>query len=101
VLVLPYQHGSHSGVLHRGVGVGTPVLASPALAEEVRSTGAGRVVPLAPACWAEALVAALGNDPMPPPPRPRSDERRTGAGTAAVYRETLIRRAGGKGSPER
>ena len=39
-------------------------------------TGAGDVVPLDPAAWADALVSALGDRPLPPPTPP------TGHGTA-------------------
>jgi glycosyltransferase involved in cell wall biosynthesis len=93
VLVLPYSVGSHSGVLHRGLAAGTPVLASPPLAEEVYRTGAGAIVPLDPGAWAQALVSALGSQPLPRPSPP------TGQGTArrtlAVYREVLATRAPG------
>jgi len=89
----PYVVGSHSGVLHRGLSAGTPVLASPPLAEEVFRTGAGAVVPSTPAQWAEALVRALGTDPLPPPERPTG--RGTARGTLGVYRQVLDKRARG------
>jgi glycosyltransferase involved in cell wall biosynthesis len=91
VLVLPYSVGSHSGVLHRGLAAGTPVLASPPLAEEVFRTGAGAVAPLDPGAWAEALVAALGSHPLPRPRPPTG--RGTAQGTLAVYRQVLAGRA--------
>jgi len=91
VLVLPYHMGSHSGVLHRGLAVGTPVLASPALAEEVHRTEAGRVVAMDAAAWTEALVDALGDDPIPAPVA--LDGQGTVTGTLDVYREVLERRA--------
>ncbi len=93
VLVLPYAVGSHSGVLHRGLSAGTPVLASPPLAEEVHRTGAGSVVPLDPAVWTEALVRALGDHPLPRPAAPTG--RGTARGTLEVYRQVLERRARG------
>jgi glycosyltransferase involved in cell wall biosynthesis len=93
VLVLPYSVGSHSGVLHRGLAAGTPVLASPPLAEEVYRTGAGAVVPLDPAAWAEALVRALSDHPLPRPTAPTG--RGTARGTLEVYRDVLDRRARG------
>jgi glycosyltransferase involved in cell wall biosynthesis len=93
VLVLPYSVGSHSGVLHRGLAAGTPVLASPPLAEEVFRTGAGAVVPLDPRAWAEALVPALSSHPLPRPRPPTG--RGTAQGTLAVYREVLAARAQG------
>jgi glycosyltransferase involved in cell wall biosynthesis len=93
VLVLPYTVGSHSGVLHRGLAAGTPVLASPPLAEEVQRTGAGDVVALEPAAWAEALVSALGDHPLPAPRPPTGHG--TARGTLAVYREVLAARARG------
>jgi len=92
VLVLPYSVGSHSGVLHRGLSAGTPVLASPPLAEEVYRTGAGGIVPLDPSAWVDALVAALGDHPLPPPLAPTG--RGTARATMAVYREVLAARAG-------
>lgn|GEM_PF-475567 len=98
VLVLPYAVGSHSGVLHRGLAAGTPVLASPPLAEEVYRTGAGAVVPLDPEAWAEALVAALGDRPLPPPSAPTG--RGTAEGTVAVYREVIEARAQRGGSSD-
>jgi glycosyltransferase involved in cell wall biosynthesis len=93
VLVLPYAVGSHSGVLHRGLAAGTPVLASPPLAEEVYRTGAGAVVPLDATAWAEALVPALSDRPLAPPTAPTG--RGTARGTLEVYREVLDRRARG------
>jgi glycosyltransferase involved in cell wall biosynthesis len=91
LLVLPYAVGSHSGVLHRGLAAGTPVLASPPLSEEVYRTGAGAVVPLDPDAWAEALVSALGPHPLPRPTPPTG--RGSARGTVAVYREVLRERA--------
>jgi glycosyltransferase involved in cell wall biosynthesis len=93
VLVLPYSVGSHSGVLHRGLAAGTPVLASPPLAEEVFRTGAGAVVPLDPGAWAEALVPALSTLPLPRPDAPTG--RGTARGTLGVYGDVLARRARG------
>jgi len=93
VLVLPYSVGSHSGVLHRGLSAGTPVLASPPLAEEVFRTGAGAVVPLDPGAWAQALIPALSDHRLPPPHPPTG--RGTAQGTLAVYREVLAARAPG------
>ncbi len=93
LLVLPYAFGSHSGVLHRGLSAGTPVLASPPLAEEVHRTGAGAVVPLDPEAWAQALVTALIETPLPRPLAPTG--RGTARGTLEVYREVLARRARG------
>jgi glycosyltransferase involved in cell wall biosynthesis len=91
LLVLPYAVGSHSGVLHRGLGAGTPVLASPPLAEEVYRTGAGQIVPLDPVAWAEALVPALSDRPLPRPAPPTG--RATARGTLAVYQDVLAARA--------
>jgi glycosyltransferase involved in cell wall biosynthesis len=92
VLVMPYDRGSHSGVLHRALAVGTPVLASPQLAEEVQSTGAGRVVELDVSAWSDAMSRALGRDPLPPP-RPPGGGRATARATIDVYAEVLERRA--------
>jgi glycosyltransferase involved in cell wall biosynthesis len=92
VLVLPYLHGSHSGVLQRGLAVGTPVLASPPLAEEVHRTGAGQVVPLDPALWADTLTEVLGGHPLPRPPE--SVGRQSALGTLAVYREVVAQHVG-------
>jgi len=92
VLVMPYDRGSHSGVLHRALAVGTPVLASPQLAEEVQSTGAGRVVELDVGAWSDAICRALGRDPLPAPPPPGSGYA-TARATIDVYAEVLERRA--------
>ena len=91
VIVMPYDRGSHSGVLHRALAVATPVLGSPPLAEEVERTGAGRVVVLEPAAWSTAMLDALGPDPMPPPMQLCSG--RTAVETIAVYRDVLSQRA--------
>jgi glycosyltransferase involved in cell wall biosynthesis len=99
VLVLAYHRGAHSGILHRAVAAGTPVLASPSLADEVHRTGAGLVVPLDAAAWADALVTALSGSPPPPPPPPTG--RSTAQATLAVYRDVLERRAGRSGEGPR
>jgi len=91
VIVLPYHHGSHSGILHRAVTAGTPVLASPSLADEVYRTGAGLVVPLDADAWTDALVTALTRTAAPPPRPPTG--RGTALATLAVYRGVLARRA--------
>jgi len=91
VLVLPYRHGSHSGVLHRGLAAGTPVLASPSLSEEVYRSGAGRVVPLDPPLWSEIMTDVLGGHPLPVPPEPGG--RMTVEGTIAVYQHVLAARS--------
>jgi FkbM family methyltransferase len=94
VLVLPYERGAHSGILHRALAAGTPVLASPCLAEEVERTHAGRVVCLDPRAWSRELVACLsGSPPPPPPPLPPDTGRATAAGTLEVYRSVLRHRA--------
>jgi glycosyltransferase involved in cell wall biosynthesis len=90
IALLPYHHGSHSGVLHRAVAAGTPVLASPTLADEVRRTGAGLVVPLDAAAWTDAMVAALEGHAPPTPPVPTG--RATALATLAVYRDVILRR---------
>jgi len=93
VLVMPYDRGAHSGVLHRAIGVGTPVLASPPLAEEVESTSAGRVVDLDVGVWSDAMSRALGSEPLPPPPVPGCGHA-TARATIQVYDEVLERRSG-------
>ena len=92
VVVMAYDRGSHSGVLHRAVAVATPVLGSPPLAEEVERTGAGRVLVLDPDVWSKGLLEALGPNPMPAPVRSHSGQ--TAEETVAVYRGVLARRAG-------
>jgi glycosyltransferase involved in cell wall biosynthesis len=94
VLVMPYDRGSHSGVLHRALAAGTPVLASPQLAEEVQSTGAGRVVELDVSAWSHAMSLALGHEHLPPPPPPPGLGRATARATIDVYTEVLEHRAG-------
>ncbi len=94
VLVMPYDRGSHSGVLHRALAVATPVLASPALGEEVARTGAGRVVVLEAGLWSDAIVQALGPNPLPAPQS--SSSNLTANATVEVYREVLERRSGGR-----
>jgi glycosyltransferase involved in cell wall biosynthesis len=91
VLVLPYRHGSHSGVLHRGLAAGTPALASPSLGEEASRTVAGRVVALDPTLWTESLIEVLGEKPLPRPPK--TDGHQTARETIEVYREVLAARA--------
>jgi glycosyltransferase involved in cell wall biosynthesis len=93
VLVLAYLRGSHSGVLHRGLAAGTPVLASPTLSEEVERTEAGRVIPLEPDLWAAGLIDALSGTPLPTPPAPAPGGEMTAVGTLAVYREVLRARS--------
>ena len=100
VVVMPYDRGSHSGVLNRAVGAGTPVLASPPLAEEVRSTGAGQVVPLVVSAWSKAIYDALGPEPLPPPPPP-SDGRSTARATVDLYGEVLNGRTERRVHPKR
>jgi glycosyltransferase involved in cell wall biosynthesis len=93
VLVLPYDRGAHSGILHRALAAGTPVLASPPLAEEVQRTQAGRVIALDPAAWSRELVACLSGSPPPAPPPPPPDAGRAMAtGTLDVYRSVLRHR---------
>jgi FkbM family methyltransferase len=91
VLVLPYDRGAHSGILHRAVAACTPVLASPCLAEEVGRMQAGRVVPLDPRAWSREMVSCLSGNPPPIPPPPDAG-RATAAGTLEVYRSVLRRR---------
>ena len=95
VLVMPYDRGSHSGVLNRAVAVGTPVLASPPLGEEVERTGAGLVVPLESGAWSDAIASALGPDPLPPP-SPLAGGH-TASATIDIYSDVLDRRSGAPG----
>jgi glycosyltransferase involved in cell wall biosynthesis len=93
ILVMPYDRGSHSGVLHRALAVATPVLASPQLADEVHNTSAGRVVELDVQAWADAIALALGPEPLSPPPPPRDGGQATARATIDVYTEVLEQRA--------
>ena len=87
VCLLPYAHGVHSGVLHRAVVAGTPVIASPSLADEVGRFDAGAVVELDPKYWSDAISRALGDEPLTRPRRHRGrDQARA---TAAIYAELL------------
>lgn len=92
VMVVPYSHGTHSQVLHRAVEMGTPVIASPPLAEEVHRLAAGVAVPLEARAWSDALVRALATDPLPAPPRPPGGS--TAKKTLELYRQLLQARAG-------
>jgi glycosyltransferase involved in cell wall biosynthesis len=80
--LLPYAHGAHSAVLHRSVVAGTPVLASPSLAEETERLRAGRVVALDARAWTDAIVDALTH-PLPAPVPPPQGEQ--AAATIALY----------------
>jgi glycosyltransferase involved in cell wall biosynthesis len=92
LFLLPYTKASHSGVLHRAVANATPVLASPALSEEVELYRAGRILTLDPQIWAEGIMDVLYVNPLPSPVQ--SPERESAAlATTDVYRE-LIRRQG-------
>jgi glycosyltransferase involved in cell wall biosynthesis len=87
VCLLPYAHGGHSAILHQAVAAGTPVIASPTLAEEVSRFHAGIVVDLEPEKWSAAVASALGPQPLPPPKRP--DMREQAHATAALYCELV------------
>ncbi len=87
--MLPYSHGVHSAIMHNAVVAGTPVLASPPLAEELQRFQAGRIVPLDPAAWAAAIVDALGPHPPAPPVRPERGAQ--AAATVGVYEKLLAR----------
>jgi len=89
LLLLPYFHGVHSAILHNAVAGGTPVLASPALAEEVERFRAGRVVALDPASWAVAIIDALVEHPLAAPVPPRRGAQANA--TAELYRELMSR----------
>jgi hypothetical protein len=93
VCVLPYDHGAHSGVLHRAVANATPVLASPPLADEVGRFCAGEIVELRPEAWSSALTAALGSAALPAPMT--GGLRTLGPATKDVYRFVLELRGRG------
>ena len=90
LVVTPYLLGSHSGVIDRATAVGTPVLASPVLAQQVERLGAGRVVELEPAAWSRNIIDAL-IAPIPPPPVP--DGQLTVRATVAMYERVMATRA--------
>ncbi len=87
VCVLPYKHGVHSAIMHNAVVAGTPVLASPSLAEEVQRLQSGRIVALDPSEWSVAIIDALSAHPLPAPPAPARGSQ--GKATAAAYAELL------------
>ena len=91
-LVLPYVESSESGVLHQARALGVPVLASdvPQLAASVRSTAAGRILPIDVAAWSAAVTETL---PPPPPPPPTADQ----IGRAHVAAYEAARRRGQAG----
>ncbi len=84
VLVLPYIRGTHSAVLHRGLSARVPALASPVLREEMARLEAGRVVPLEPPAWTQALVDML-ESPRRLPPRRSSTGEQTVRGMVGVF----------------
>jgi glycosyltransferase involved in cell wall biosynthesis len=87
VCVLPYAHGVHSAIMHNAVVAGTPVLASQCLTEEVDRLQSGRIVPLDPKLWSDAIIAALGRQPLPAPAAPvRGAQAKA---TVAAYEELL------------
>ena len=89
VVLLPYHHGAHSGVLHRAVAMGTPVIGSPPLAEEIHRMSAGVFVPLDGEAWATAISSAF----LQGLPRPRlRDETQMAQATIALYEEVIARR---------
>lgn len=92
VVLLPYHHGAHSGVLHRAVAMGTPVIGSPPLAEEIHRMAAGAFVPLDGEAWAKAISSAL-SDGLPPP-RLR-DEAPMARATVELYQEVIAGRGRG------
>ncbi|HEV7524948.1 MAG TPA: glycosyltransferase [Acidimicrobiia bacterium] len=89
VCLLPYAHGVHSAIMHNAVIAGTPVLASPPLAEEVERFQAGRVVALDAREWSDAIIDALGLHPLAAPAPPARGAQ--AAATAAIYEDLLAR----------
>ncbi|MDA8391520.1 MAG: glycosyltransferase [Actinomycetota bacterium] len=92
VVLLPYHHGAHSGVLHRAVAMGTPVVGSPPLAEEIHRMGAGAFVPLDGPAWAGAVSSALSEGL--PRPQLRDESAMVGA-TLDLYETVISRRVQG------
>ncbi len=90
VVLLPYSHGSHSQVLHRAAEMGTPVIASPPLAEETHRLSAGLAIPLDPELWAETIATALARGSLSEPPLPSRGG--TAVATARLYEEILVSR---------
>jgi glycosyltransferase involved in cell wall biosynthesis len=86
ILILPYLHGAHSGILQRAVWNRTRVLVSPALGEEAGRFGV-EVVPLNVPDWRSAILRAL-SQPSP--------EARTSADVdvRALYETALVARSG-------
>ena len=84
VVLLPYEWGSDSGILHLARALGTPVMASemPQLAAVVTATSAGRVLARDTDLWAEALRGTM----PPAPPLPPS-MLMTGQAHAAAYEQ--------------
>jgi glycosyltransferase involved in cell wall biosynthesis len=87
--LLPYAHGVHSAIMHSAVVAGTPVLASPPLAEELDRFQAGRIVPLDAQQWSDAIIDALSSHPMPAPATPPRGAQADA--TNAMYRQLLAR----------
>jgi glycosyltransferase involved in cell wall biosynthesis len=88
LMVLPYQRGALSGVLHQAAASATPVLVSEALAEEAVQHGLDPL-PYEPEAWATAITASLTSPPAPPT-IPRRGVM--GAETRAVYDQVIAAR---------
>jgi glycosyltransferase involved in cell wall biosynthesis len=88
VMVLPYQRGALSGVLHQAAANGTPVLVSEALAEEAVQHGL-EPLPYESEAWTKAILASLVSPPAPPV---LADAGTMGRETRAVYEALLAAR---------
>jgi glycosyltransferase involved in cell wall biosynthesis len=87
-VLLPYDGGSDSGLVHLARALGVPVIASDAapLAASVHATGAGSVVPRTVEAWAEAVLADL-----PSPPHPGAPLEVSGREHLAAYESARAR----------
>jgi len=94
LLLVPYGHGTHSGMVVRAACIGTEVLASPSLSEEVGELRVGPALALDAGVWVDEIVARLQR---PPIPIDRPDGRQFRDTTLAAYATLGVAGSAAKG----